>query len=188
MDTTAPSQGCRWGRSAEGAKRPTATSGASIPAGSTKKPQYIDFCWIELSIFCPKLLIPILYRFYFLAFFPTKVKIKLTFEFVIIKHKLIPISIKEHIARCEAFIHDFTIYYFYLALVIHFDSVVYSAYSVYITLPWKFFARYHTHKAIIINKPSLLMYFTINIVLQRKPSYIRSAKDRAYIVTYKKSL
>ena len=37
MDTTAPSQGCRWGRSAEGAKRPTATSGASIPAGSTKK-------------------------------------------------------------------------------------------------------------------------------------------------------
>lgn len=33
MDTTAPSQGCRWGRSAEGAKRPTATSGASIPGG-----------------------------------------------------------------------------------------------------------------------------------------------------------
>ena len=37
MDTTAPSQGCRWGRSAEGAKRPTATSGASIPAGGDRK-------------------------------------------------------------------------------------------------------------------------------------------------------
>ncbi len=43
MDITAPSQGCRWGRSAEGAKRPTATSGASIPAVlGSKKQKIID--------------------------------------------------------------------------------------------------------------------------------------------------